>query len=371
MMTVDELAALVRGVFQNVGDRMPEVTQETQEYPVVDMITTSGENGIFKADNDGGATWQRSLIGSGGSPTVASGPFEEDDLVIDDADHLMTGGWAGHKFNYAYDAREKVFNGNQTTKILDVIKQRRTVAYLNNLEYLDLELSVVPATTTKNVTMGIPGWVPGLSDAQATAGFFGGSPSGWTTIGGLAPETSGANTNAIAGGVARHRSYAVGGTGYYGTAVDLTAFESMKTMFRQIGFKSPKVPADVYKNPFMARFKLLANAWFLNQYERFVDARNENFGADAAKFFGATAFKGLPITWWPKLDADMRDPLYMLNLNSWEFLAPDEFWRKTTGPVLGGIKAHSQVAYFVDSSYALICRGRRRQGVMRKTAART
>jgi hypothetical protein len=90
-----------------------------------------------------------------------------------------------------------------------------------------------------------------------------------------------------------------------------------------------------------------------------------NLGNDLASKDGRTLFKGTPVQYVPKLDADASDPIYMLD---WKWLAIGVLagWENNlTAPYMVPGK-HTVRRVDLDCSLEMVCTDLRRQAVMAK-----
>jgi hypothetical protein len=78
---------------------------------------------------------------------------------------------------------------------------------------------------------------------------------------------------------------------------------------------------------------------------------------------GETVFKGIPLTYIPKLDSVSQNPVYLVNMDCWYpvVLLGDMF--RETGPKQHALMHNVQVT-FVDLSYNYICVDRRPNAVL-------
>ena len=58
----------------------------------------------------------------------------------------------------------------------------------------------------------------------------------------------------------------------------------------------------------------------LEEMEKLLESRNDNLGADLAKYAGSVVIKGNPVVWVPYLqNNDSSDPFYGVNLRVFKF----------------------------------------------------
>lgn len=202
--------------------------------------------------------------------------------------------------SYSFDRREKAFqmgSGDMAPKIVDLVKTRRAGMLGNVAELCEDTFWSKPVDSTDNVTpFGIKYWVV----TNATTGFNGGNPSGFTAGAGNLSSTA----------QPRWKNY----TGTYSAITKADLIKKWRTAVRKTRFMSPMDVPD-YRKGRGQNFRHYVNEATLSSLEDVGEAQNENLGRDLASMDGTITFRRNPIVYVPKLDADTTNPIYSINWN--------------------------------------------------------
>lgn len=305
------------------------------------------------------------------------GLHQQSAITIQDFTQQWDCPWRHSRTHWGFALEEEAMNSGEE-RIMNVVATRRAMANMSFANRVENAVWVKVLSTEDTKQYSFPYYLPGLDDAQAGEGFYGclpsyagGTTTGFTTVLGIAPSTAGSNTTTPTGGYARWRSYAAGGTGYYATGgFDLTALDTAKNMFDRINFQAPKGLDDKLTDQ-LGKFRLYTNLHVIREMERLARNQNADVGPDLAEYMGRTAFRRLVPRYVPQLDADMRDPFYMINLNDFKVRALKGRWNVEDKAVQVDATIPTDFVVWKYWSWNLACENRRGSGVMRKTAART
>ncbi len=180
---------------------------------------------------------------------------------------------------------------------------------------------------------------------NATEGFNGGAPSGYTTIG-LNPTTY-PNWNNWT---------------YQYTAV--TRDDLIRHARKAAEWTHSEPPVDG-----IPTFNTGDNYGFYTTYsviaqlEEALESQNEDLGTDVASMDGKVLFRRVGVTWVPKLEADTTNPFYGINWGDAKTIILAGWWLKETSvPIVPG--QHTVAAQFVDSTYNWVWKNRRSNFVL-------
>jgi len=273
----------------------------------------------------------------------------ESDVV--DIPNIMTTGkipWRHITWNWAIERREVAMN-RSPRKIVDLAKTRRLAAFGSAIIKFEQRLWRVPASTDTVNPYGIPYYVVKSNTAATSAnndGFNGTVPSGYTTVANISPTT-----------YPRYANYA---TQY--TAVTKDDFVrkarrmAVYTDFMPLieGMPTYDVGGD---------YMYCTNYALLGTLEELSESQNDNLGPDVASMDGKTMFRRSPVVFVKELDLDTTNPFYSLYWGEMRCCGlRDEWMKETSLPQAPG--QHTISATFTDCSWNLLCRNRRRQGVI-------
>jgi hypothetical protein len=279
------------------------------------------------------------------------GFFEQDVINVDDGLQTASIGWTHTTTNYAYDKKEMAMNQGDY-EILDLVETRRAEAEMGLAKLFEQHIWGKPADSTDVKTpYGIQYWIV----PNATKGFNGGTPAGFSDVAGLSTTT-----------FARWRNW----TDTYATVSRTDLFDAMREAAKKTFFKSP-IEYPAYAESLFASQGIYTDWETLKTMEKVMEEYNDNLGVDIAMYQGKMVFHGNPVEWVPLFDDDaeitVSHPVHPVYMIDWSWLRPcflsGRFMVKT-GPRDGGITQHESMVYFIDTSWNLMCRDRRRQAVI-------
>jgi len=298
---------------------------------------------------DGGDDWQFQAQIDHNHSARAVSLFETDGSSVTDT--LVEGYMRPRHVNahYIYDQREKAFQRGGKA-IVDLVYSRYVAMMVSFYEKMEEFLWGSPSATDNKTPHGVSFWVQKCASGEN--GFKGVDPSGYEAIG---------RAHILTSANARWVNWA---SDYAAVSkedlIRKMREASMKTRFRSpVSHSQPDVGGmgnGIY-----------ANYNTVSLMEEILETQNMNLGNDVASKDGKTVFKGTPLTYVPKLDADDTDPVYMLD------------WKKLAVGVLAGWENQLSKPYMVpnkskvrridlDCSFEMICTDLRRQAVFSKVA---
>ena len=142
----------------------------------------------FKQTEPDGKSVKRNVVTELGNNFQRTQPYGEETLNIPAGAQAAEEGWR-HTFNgYAYDERIIDMNGGKS-RIVSYLIEERAKCFAHQAEQMETEFWSTPTDPNdadeKLKNVGVAHWVV----ANASKGFNGGAPSGYTTVGGLSPTT--------------------------------------------------------------------------------------------------------------------------------------------------------------------------------------
>lgn len=271
------------------------------------------------------------------------------EVDVVDIPNVMTTGqvpWRHITWNWAIERREVAMN-RSPRKIVDLTKTRRIAAFGSAIIKFEQCLWRVPSTSDTVSPYGIPYWVVKSNTATTTNdGFNGTVPSGYTTVGGLNPTT-----------YPRWANYATQYTAV--TKEDL--IRKARRMLVYTDFKPLVDDIPVYNTG--NEMALYSNYNLIAALEEILESQNDDLGTDVASMDGKVMLRRSPITFVKELDLDTTNPLYSINWGEFKAIGlRGEWMNETTEAQYPG--QHTLSATFTDCTFNMICRNRRRNGVL-------
>ncbi len=256
--------------------------------------------------------------------------------------------WRHITWNWAIERREIAMN-RSPRKIVDLTKTRRISSFGSAIIRFESAYWQVPAATDTVTPFGIPYYVVKTSTAATAAnsnGFNGDVPSGYTTVASLLTTT-----------YPRWKNY---GDAYVSISKD-DLVRKMRRMAVYTDFMPLVDEIPVYNTG--DDYGYYTNYAVVSGMEELLEAQNDDLGPDVASMDGKVLFRRVPITFVKFLDGDTTNPVYSLNWGELKTMVlRGEWMRETTMPIYPG--QHTLSATFTDCTFNMLCRNRRRQGVI-------
>lgn len=290
-----------------------------------------------------GINWQVMVNNSGSAKMT--GLYEEDTVNVGDVLKNANIPWRHLTTNYAFDEREITMNASPA-KIVDLLKVRRVDAMIALAELLEDQFWDDPADNDSDM-FGIPYWI--VKDTSGN-GFNGGNPTNFSGGAGGLDTATYSNWKNWAGGY---------------TNVSKTDFvRKLRKACTFTKFKSP-TPQPQYSGGGQGRYGYYTNYNVLGLLEELLEAQNDNLGNDIASKDGQVLFRGNPVTWVPKLEADTSDPFYGVNWDTFKIAFLKGEYLKESRPMKAPNQHRVQQVH-VDATLNGLCRDRRRNFVLSK-----
>lgn len=337
VLTAAGLGDLVQTTLRDLGrGRFTDISSSLQEH------TAMGE--LFKANrveitSGYGLQWDVMVGQTGAAQNV--GLAAQDVVNVVDVMTQATADWRNTTTNFAIEMREIAMN-REPARIVELIKTRRLAAQISLAELMEANWWGPPVGATDNLTpWGVNTWIV----KNATEGFNGGAPTGYSVIG-LNPTT-------------------------YPNWKNWTA--PYTTVSRDDFIRKARKAATYIK--FMPTVDGIPTfntgnnwGWYTNYsvispLEETLASQNDNLGSDIASQDGKTMFRRAPVKWVPYLDADTTNPFYGIQWGEFKTMILSGIWGKETViPNYPG--QHTMAATFMDYTYQIVARNRRCHAVL-------
>lgn len=272
------------------------------------------------------------------------GLFSQDISIVGDAFAHGEVPWRFTETHYMFDRHEPEFNSGEA-EIFDLIKGRKTDAYMSLADLLETTVWGKPADSTDVTT---PWGVKMFLVANASKGFNGGDPSGFA--GGYAGITGAS--------VPRWKNW----TDTYVNMTEEDLGDAMDEAFTKTDFRAPVNFIPAY-GAAPHDFSIYMNYATRLGLKKMARNQNDNLGTDLDAYEGKVRFRGVPLEYVPFLDDDTTNPLMFID---WEvveliFVKGDHF-NEHKPKVVGD--AHNVVVVHVDLSWNIKCQDRRRHAYL-------
>jgi len=258
--------------------------------------------------------------------------------------------WTKATVNFSYDTDEDVFQSDRETIIREV-EVREHSMYNDFFELMEEALWTAPSSDTESPRSpsGVPFWIQ-KSATTPGGGFTGGDPSGFSNGAG------GISTN----NVANWKNWSFNYTSA-GSRDDLVSKIRKACEFTY--FQAPKQFAELGSGRADSDWAFFTTYNVQEELEKLLESRNDNLGADLAKYAGSVVIKGNPVMWVPYLqNNDSSDPIYGVNFRVFKY-----FFRKgrkmLRHPPQKAARQHTVREVHMDTWGNFVCYNRRRNFV--------
>lgn len=246
------------------------------------------------------------------------------------------------KTHWAILQEQMDFNASPN-KIIDIAKAKVDGADFDFIEGIENDFFAFPSASDNNNFRSLPYWVT----KNATEGFNGGIPTGYSNVADLSPTT-----------YPRWNNW----TGQYTNWTIDDGITMARTMAERTAFKPPVKAVRDLGAAGLSRV-YLTNLTVKQKSENIADSRNDNLGVDLAKNDNMVLFRRAPIQYVPQLDRDTTNPFYQMNWDVFKTLVQQGWWQRKTmlKPVAG---QRNMMACYYDSYMNFACFNRRVLGVL-------
>jgi hypothetical protein len=283
-----------------------DISQELTEYVVVPYLLTAKGGLLIKK---GGVGVEETLMTQDGGYSKWIGEYDEDTVNVIDLLKRMKVDFSLLTDGIAHTKSELEDNRGEE-RINNVILPRRRAMFMRVAKTMERDFFGVPDATDQLTPWGLKYWLV----KNATAGFNGGYPSGFSLIG---------NINLTE--VPHFKNY----TDSYTSISKSDLILKMKRAHRRTKFKAPRTDAGFQGDAMPNKRFYLTNEDVLEGVEALCEAQNDNLGNDMApKGAGAgvwglrsdgdgnVMFKRNPFVYTEELNDDTSDPVYGLDMST-------------------------------------------------------
>lgn len=339
VLTPQQLGDLIATTNRKFGKpNFTEIATDLQEYTAFTKLVLDAkaqeEDGTgtgFQFDvmvNDSGSA-ENVGIGSPDQPTIV------DTMVQAQVD------WRGTKGDYSVFAEEITMNEGDS-RIVNLLQTRQIACKISLAKKFETNWWGPPVAVTDSLTpWGVNTWIV----KNGTEGFNGAAPSGHTTIG-LNPST-----------YSNWKNY----TAPYTAVTEDDLIDKWRRADRKTNFIPPvkNIPSPNTGD----KYGRYTNEPVISALEKYLKSSNENLGNDLAKYQNEVMFRGAPVKWVPKLDADTTNPVYGINWGWFKMYVLKGWWFKETrvAPYPG---YHTLAVVFYDFRYQFVTKNRRAHYVL-------
>jgi hypothetical protein len=248
--------------------------------------------------------------------------------------------WRHVTWNWAIERREIAMN-RTPRKIVDLTLTRRVASFISAVKKFENRFWRCPAVSDTVNPFGVPYWVV----KNATEGFNGGAPSGYTVVGNVNPTT-----------YPRWKNWTFQYVAV--TEDDLIRKWRKAVEFTDFDLADDEIPSFNTGDD----WGFYTNWAVLGTLVEILRNRNDDLGPDVAAFEGKTLFMNQKVTRVPQLEEDTTNPIYGLNWGEFKTAGLRGEWLvETKVAIVPG--QHTVSATFTDCSLQWFTRNRRRHFV--------
>lgn len=331
-LTATQLNDLVATTLRDLGKpKFTEIATDLQRHTA--MRNLLNKNRVVLSSGYG-VQWDVMVNHAASASNVGLGA--SDNINIVDTMVQAQADWRNSTANWAIIGQEIDMN-REPARIVNLLQERRIACMISLSELMEANFWGPPVALSDTVTpWGVNTWIV----KNATEGFNGGVPSGYTTIG-LNPTT-----------YPRWNNWT-----FQYTSVSRDDF--IRKMRKAATFTDFQPPVDGIPTPNTGdKYGFYTNYGVIGPLEEALESQNENLGSDIASQDGRTIFRRVPVTWVPKLEADTTNPIYGINWGWFKTYILSGWWlRETNVPIYPG--QHTVSAHFLDCTYQWITKNRR------------
>lgn len=342
VLTPTDLQDLVAGTLRELGRmKFQQIAQSLVRYEVFPKW--------FKRDKvqfDDGVGIQRTLMNRLSGAARHVGLLEVDQVSITDVVDQLQINWVHAETSWGFIYQETLMNRGKSL-IFNIIKPRRLASMISLVEELENKAWSSPSATNTVDPYGIPYYIV----KNASTGFYGGAASGHTTVAGVNLTRT-----------PNYKNY----TAIYTLMSKGDAIKKLRTAHRKCNFQTPMPGEDMDYGGQLNQYRLYVNESTISDIEDVGESQTENLGRDIAALgdnMATLTFRGHPIIYIPKLDADTTNPIYGIDHSTFFPVCLKGDYLRETGPERAPLQRNAQCVY-VDLSYNYLCLDRRRNWVI-------
>ena len=364
----------------DLGDLITTTQRELGELKYTDLSTDvqfyTALSRLFQESQvsyEAGPSIQWNLMTSNSGAAHQTGLFAVDNINVSDVMATADIPWKHTTVNYAIERREIAMN-RDPRRIVDLVKVRRNDAMISLTDHLEGQFWGKPANDASLDMNGVDYWISDNNNAAAgatagTFGFNGGVPAGFTTVAGINPTDVPRWQNGLGYFNAADASNPVGQltgnpSNTSGLPNDIGIARVMKEAYVKCDFKPiPKAPYPSY-NGTPDKWGIYCNYETYSGLEVMASRLNDKIvSSDVASDAGAISFRGVPVTYVPKLDAVTVPKVYMLQWGAFRSVLLSGEYMKETGPDTAP-NQHTVFTTHIDCTMNMQCVDRRRNAIL-------
>jgi hypothetical protein len=337
-LTDADIADMITTTLHDLGrGRFHQIAQELVEYIVLPRILRKGNVRIQRS----GIGIKETLMTKSGGAARWVGLNEEDAVTYNDVLDGLTVVWCRLTDNMSWERRMLLENRGEA-RINNVIKPQRVAMMLRVADALEEGFFGAPDASDTKKPWGLKYWIV----KNATTGFNGGLPSGFTTVGGVSLTDS-----------PTFKNY----TFQYTDVSKADLIKKLRTAHRKTNWRSPYKTSEMMSE-FGNRRQIYLNEATVSNIEDVGEGQNENLGRDIASMDDRIVFKRHPLIYVPYLDDDTTNPLYMTDTDTIKpIVLKGDYLRETDAQ--RSPKQHNTFEVHVDLSINFVCTNRRANAV--------
>lgn len=331
-LTAVQLNDLVQTTLRDLGKpKFTEIATDLQRHTAMKNLLKKNR---VVLQSGYGVQWDVMVNHAQSAANVGLGAT--DNVNIIDTMVQATADWRNTTANYAIIGQEISMN-KEPARIVNLVQERRIACMIAVAEIMEQNFWGPPVVSTDSITpWGVNMWIV----KNATEGFNGGAPSGYTSIG-LNPTT-----------YPRWQNW----TAQY---TSVTRDDFIRKARKAATFTDFQPPVDGIPSPNTGdSYGFYTNYGVIGPLEESLEAQNEDLGTDVASQDGKTIFRRVPVMWVPKLEADTTNPFYGINWGWFKTYILEGWWLKETHVPVYPLQ-HTISAHFLDCTYQWITKNRR------------
>lgn len=342
IVTLSEINDTVVSTLNDYGP--PTFRQNAQQYQEYEIFSRWWqEEKVLIQD---GIKISRRMMLDHSTDNTHVGVMDEDNYAFSDHLKEMQVDWVYSKKHWMFGRREYLKNRGKSL-LVNIIEPRRADALLNiahDIESKGWAAPSGPSDTT--VPWGVAYWIV----KNATQGFNGGLPSGFTTLAGI--------------DLSLYPNF----KNYTDKYVDVTEDDFVYRLNRMKLYTKFKSPLEVGGNGdvILNTYRNYTNFELHLQINKACRDRNDNLGVDmSAMEGGGVMYAGGRIVPVAALNSDTSNPFYMICHDTFHpVVGADDFLVESEVIMIPGY--HDWYAVWIDTGYNYVNDDRRRNGVMYK-----
>jgi hypothetical protein len=353
-LTVNQMIDLTMSTLENLdAPSFEEQGQTLTDYPGYNMLIGDGS----KVTKGTGDQITRRMRFDGASNARFTGLHAKDAPATEDGLARAVWDWCHYDNNYAYEYREPLFQAADAdgfvVKLADILTERRNAAYVDQAELIERAFWSKPSTDDGVTPWGVECYVVVPTSAITAADM---TQTGGRPLINSVATTVGLNSDTYT----KYKNW----QGTYDNFTDSDLYQKMRYATLKTGFKLPsKVSSGGGTEQGESRYQIYMGTDALVQFENSLKLQNEDIGTDVIPYAGQSRFFRSRVNHVPYLDTFTDKRILMLDWRSWEFCAlkGDHF---RTSDVRPHPFSHNTMVVYIDGTYQIICKDRRRQAAL-------